>query len=76
MLHIPLRRIKQGQIISRIFILSVTACIWIACKNNKPKENYLLDELDLVPEGIAYYSKQHKFFLTSIAKSKIITVDL
>lgn len=43
----------------------------------KPKvlESYVLHEKDLVPEGIGYSKKRNKFYLTSIAKSKIIEVD-
>ncbi|NAS11528.1 SMP-30/gluconolactonase/LRE family protein [Poritiphilus flavus] len=61
---------------TRILILSLLTVIFADCKPGLPKQEYLLDELDLVPEGIAYDSRQNKLFLTSIAKSKIITVDI
>lgn len=35
----------------------------------------MLDEKDLVPEGIAYSENKDAFYLTSIAKSKIIELD-
>ncbi len=46
----------------------------LACKATLPT-NYVLYEKDLVPEGIAYSSKKDAFYLTSVAKSKIIAVD-
>lgn len=36
---------------------------------------YVLDEIELVPEGIAYSTSTKKFYLTSVAKSKIIEVE-
>ena len=41
-----------------------------ACTSKTPVE-YVLDEKDLVPEGIAYSEKKDAFYLTSVAKSKI-----
>ncbi len=46
----------------------------LGCKSRTPNE-YVLKEKDLVPEGIAYSSKKGVFYLTSVAKSKIIEVD-
>jgi len=46
----------------------------VACKSKAPKK-YVLDEKDLVPEGIAYSKNKDAFFLTSVTKSKIIAVD-
>ena len=46
----------------------------LACGTKTPTR-YILDEKDLVPEGIAYSTKKDAFYLTSVAKSKIITVD-
>lgn len=48
--------------------------LFLSCHTNPPKE-YLIDELDLVPEGIAYSKEKDLFYVTSVAKSKIITVD-
>lgn len=44
------------------------------CGSEKPRV-YILDEKDLVPEGIAWSESGQKFYLTSIAGSKIISVD-
>lgn len=46
----------------------------LACSSKTPNE-YLLDEKDLVPEGIAYSAKKDAFYLTSVTKSKIVAVD-
>lgn len=46
----------------------------VACTSEIPTE-YVLDEKDLVPEGIAYSKKKDAFYLTSVTKSKIIVVD-
>lgn len=46
----------------------------MACKTQIQQE-YILDEIDLVPEGIAYSKNKNAFYLTSIAKSKIIELD-
>lgn len=34
-------------------------------------QEYVIDEVDLVPEGIAYSKKNNAFYLTSIGKSII-----
>ncbi len=44
------------------------------CATKYPNE-YILEEKDLVPEGIAYSKTKDRFYLTSVAKSKIIAVD-
>jgi len=46
----------------------------VACVTKAP-EVYVLDEKDLVPEGIAYSAKKDAFYLTSVTKSKIVAVD-
>lgn len=46
----------------------------LACNSKTPNE-YVLDEKDLVPEGIAYSVKKDAFFLSSVTKSKIVKVD-
>ncbi len=56
-----------------ILILFLLICI-LACAINAPTE-YVLDGKDLVPEGIAYSREKDVFYLTSVTKSKIITVD-
>lgn len=48
--------------------------VLVACTSKAPTE-YVLDEKDLVPEGIAYSAKKDAFYLTSVTKSKIVTVD-
>lgn len=48
--------------------------LFFACSTKTPNE-YILDEKDLVPEGIAYSEKEDAFYLTSVTKSKIVTVD-
>jgi DNA-binding beta-propeller fold protein YncE len=52
-----------------IFILAQS------CNDPGKRSSYILDEPDLVPEGIAYSETNNKFYLTSIAKLKIITVN-
>ena len=46
-----------------------------AQKDSRIVDEYILDEKDLVPEGIAYSKKNDAFYLTSVAKSKIVEVD-
>lgn len=46
----------------------------LGCNAKYPSE-YVLEEKELVPEGIAYSVKTDAFYLTSVAKSKIIAVD-
>ena len=48
--------------------------ILLGCQLEYPTE-YLLQEKDLVPEGIDYSAEKDIFYLTSVAKSKIIEVD-
>ncbi len=38
-------------------------------------DQYEISEIDLVPEGITYSEREDAFYLTSIAKSKIIRID-
>ena len=38
-------------------------------------DQYEISEIDLVPEGIAYSESQDAFYLTSVAKSKIIRIE-
>jgi len=56
--------------VTTFFVLFVV----FACAT-KPRTEYVLDEKDLVPEGIAYSAKKDAFYLTSVTKSKIIAVD-
>ena len=44
-------------------------------KNSKSINEIILDEKDLVPEGIAYSENEDAFYLTSVGLSKIIKVD-
>lgn len=46
----------------------------LGCTSKTPNE-YVLDEKDLVPEGIAYSTQKDAFYLTSVTKSKIVAVD-
>lgn len=46
----------------------------LACSQKTPT-TYVLDEKDLVPEGIAFSAKNNAFYLTSVTKSKIVSVD-
>lgn len=57
------------------YIKTIPLLILIVACSSKTPRTYLLDEKDLVPEGIAYSEKNEAFYLTSVAKSKIITVD-
>lgn len=43
--------------------------------NPKERTSYVLEETELVPEGIAYSEKRNMFYLSSVAKSKIISVN-
>jgi len=56
------------------FIIFIFSFCLIGCESERPA-NYILKEKELVPEGIAYSESTNLFYLTSIAKSKIITVD-
>lgn len=58
----------------RILITSLILLTLFGCETKMPKE-YIVDEKDLVPEGIAYSRTRDAFFLTSIAKSKIVELD-
>ena len=53
-------------IVTLAFVLGCNSRIWNEC---------VLHEKDLVPEGIAYSKKKDAFYLTSVAKSKIVEVD-
>jgi len=55
----------------RTILLSL---LTLGCTSRAPNE-YVLDEKDLVPEGIAYSKKKDAFYLTSVTKSKIVVVD-
>lgn len=52
-----------------IFILLILGC------NSRTLTEYVLNEKDLVPEGIDYSKKKDAFYVTSVAKSKIVEVD-
>ncbi len=56
------------------FIIIALAIILLGCDKKNPSE-YILEEKDLVPEGIAYSKNKDVFYLTSVTKSKIIQVD-
>lgn len=43
--------------------------------NSEILEEYIVEEKDFVPEGIAYSKKKDAFYLTSVTKSKILEVD-
>lgn len=49
--------------------------IFISGCGTDQKNVYVIEELDLVPEGITYSEKTNAFYLTSIGKSKIIEID-
>jgi len=49
--------------------------LFLAACNSKTPNEYVLDEKDLVPEGIAYSAEKDAFYLTSVTKSKIVMVD-
>lgn len=55
------------------FFILVWLC-FIGCKSELPKE-YILEDSTLVPEGIAFSEKTNSFYLTSLAKAKIIKVN-
>lgn len=55
-------------------VLLLAIVFILGCSSRTPNE-YELNEKDLVPEGIDYSKKKDAFYLTSIAKSKIVEVD-
>ena len=56
-------------IIIFMLLAVITAC------TPQHRINYMLEETELVPEGIDYAESTGLFYLTSVAKSKIIMVD-
>ncbi len=42
---------------------------------NKSRKSFSLDQKDLITEGIAYNSKDKRFFISSIHQRKIVTID-
>lgn len=58
----------------KYFINTFLLSLLFSCSSKEPSR-YVLDEKDLVPEGIAYSAKRDAFYLTSVMKSKIVTVD-
>ena len=65
------------EIFSFLFAALITSCVTKTDKIEKSPiiREYIMDERDLVPEGIAYSEKNDVFYLTSIGKFKIIEVD-
>ncbi len=61
----------------KFFFLIPLLFIIVSCRpaQSDLPASYSLLEVELVPEGIAYAQSTRKFYLTSIAKSKIIVVD-
>lgn len=60
--------------------MAATTILSCKSKTNQIEDNpiiqeYIIDERDLVPEGIAYSEINDIFYLTSIGKSKIIELD-
>ena len=56
-------------------LLVVIMLLLSACSGESDRSYYILDETDLVPEGIAYSEAGERFYLTSLGKSKIISLD-
>lgn len=56
------------------FLFSLACLVLLACTPEMPVQ-YVLDEKDLVPEGIAYSEAEDAFYLSSVTKSKIVRVD-
>lgn len=57
-----------------LHLLTISSILIIGCENTRLTE-YVIKEKDLVPEGISYSQKMKTFYLSSVAKSKIIKVD-
>lgn len=57
------------------YVTTLIVLIVLLSCTTKPRTEYVLDEKDLVPEGIAYSAKTDAFYLTSVTKSKIVSVD-
>jgi hypothetical protein len=58
-----------------IVLSAILMIITQACNDAGKRSNYILDETELVPEGITWSESNRKFYLTSIAKLKIISLD-
>lgn len=63
---------KQNSSFKVLFILSFV--LTFGCQDKLPEE-YVIQDLYLVPEGIDYSPNKDEFYLTSIAQSKIIKLD-
>ncbi|TMM56812.1 hypothetical protein FEE95_09940 [Maribacter algarum] len=57
------------------YVTTILVFLFLLACNHKAPYEYVLDEKDLVPEGITYSAKIDAFYLTSVTKSKIIAVD-
>lgn len=55
-------------------IILILFLILGGCKS-EPLKEYVLADPELVPEGIAYSEKTNSFYLTSLAKAKIVKVN-
>ena len=47
---------------------------FVGCKS-EPRKEYILADPELVPEGIAFSRRTNSFYLTSLAKAKIVKVN-
>ena len=59
----------------KFYLLIIITVFLGGCKEDSKRSFYILEETDLVPEGIAYSEAGERFYLTSLGKSKIITLD-
>lgn len=66
--------IKTGM--KKFNLLVVIMLLLSACSGESDRSYYILDETDLVPEGIAYSEAGERFYLTSLGKSKIISFNV
>ena len=66
---------KQPAYYSQQIFFFVLVILCLGCGSNIQNTHYILDEIDLVPEGIAFSEAKQKYYISSVAKSKIISVD-
>ena len=58
-----------------IWIMISLVLVGQSCRKDHRSNEFIIHEIDLIPEGIAYSANRNTFFLTSIAKGKIITIN-
>lgn len=57
-----------------LFLLSAIL-LWLGCQQKLPKEDFLINEVDLIPEGLAVHEATGMVYVGSTYKRKIIRID-